>query len=75
MLSQIGEFKYGSLPSTVYEQRTPTERVGPAELEEGKWYKAEIMTGDKDASQVVFQIEFGKVSNAKMIRVDDNNQR
>ena len=74
-LRQVGEFSYGSLPSEAYEQRVPRGGERPRPLEEGKWYKAEVFTGEKDAYQVTFRIMSGRVSDANMTRIDENNRR
>ena len=75
LLRQVGEFRYGDLPSDAYEQRLPQGGGRPRPLEEGKWYKAEVFTGDKDAYQLTFRIVSGRVSDASMTHVENNNRR
>ena len=65
MMWRLPPFRYGSLPSNDYEQIHPRDSEHPRALEEGKWYKAEIHTPEKDIGEVIFQITAGKVSNAK----------
>jgi hypothetical protein len=65
MMWRLPVFRYGSLPSNDYKQIYPRDSERPRSLEEGKWYKAEIHTSDKDIGEVIFQIKSGRVSNIK----------
>lgn len=67
MMWQLPEFKYGDVPSTEYEQRFPDTPEHPRQLEEGRWYRAEVFTTDKDICDVIFQIKSGKVTNTRTI--------
>jgi hypothetical protein len=65
MMWRLPAFKYGNLPSNDYKQVYPENFQHPPALEEGKWYKAQIHTPEKDMGEVVFQIKSGQVSNVK----------
>jgi hypothetical protein len=45
-----------------YKQICPQDFEHLHSLEEGKWYKAEIHTPEKDIGEVIFQIKEGQVS-------------
>jgi hypothetical protein len=74
-LWEISEIKYGTVPSARYEQNIPYDLKRPHPLEEGKWYKAEVFTVDKDVCQVRFQIKEGKVDQTNMVYINSNDER
>jgi len=65
MMWRLPAFRYHSLPSNDYKQIYPYDSVPPHPLEEGKFYRAEIHTPNKDHVEVVFQIKSGKVTVIK----------